>query len=183
MIKKIARTLSMFVFFVLAATLLLSSSAQADTISLNLTSPVQSGTAGSTLSFLAAVSAPLANSGTVFLVGDNFNQSTGLTINDDGFFVGFPLSLNAGDSFNGLLYTVTLDPSLVSGLYTGFFQILGGVTDVSQDVLATVNYSINVGSTPSAVPEPESLMLLATGLPGLAFFVRSKRHVLMGRKA
>jgi hypothetical protein len=26
-------------------------------------------------------------------------------------------------------------------------------------------------------------MLLATGLPGLAFFVRSKRHLLMGRKA
>jgi hypothetical protein len=183
MLKKITRTLSAFVFFVLAATLLLSSSAQADTISLNLTSPVQTGAAGSMLSFFATVSAPGTNGGTVFLNGDNLNQDAGLTPNDDGFLLGFPLSLDAGDSFNGLLFTVALDPSLVAGPYTGFFTILGGADAGAQDVLGTVNYTVNVSSTPSAVPEPECLMLLATGLPGLAFLVRSKRHMLMGSKA
>jgi hypothetical protein len=183
MIKKTARTLFLSLFTVLAATSLLSTAASADTINLSLTSPVQTGAAGSILAFSATVSAPGTNGGTVYLNGDNLNQAAGLTVDDSGFFFGFPLSLDAGDSFSGLLFTVALDPSLIAGPYAGSFQILGGADDAAQDVLATVNYTVNVGSAPSAVPEPESLMLLATGLPGLAFFVRSKRHLLMGRKA
>lgn len=183
MIKRTKHTHSLFTLLVLAVTLLLHSSALADTISLNLTSPIQSGAAGSTLSFFATLSTPTANSGAVYFNGDSFNQPNGLTVNDDGFFLGFPFYLDRGQSFSGLLFTVTLGPSLASGQYLGSFTILGGADDAAQNVLSTVNYTVNVGKTPSVVPEPESLMLLATGLPGLALFVRSKRYFIVSSKA
>ncbi|MCU1323233.1 MAG: putative exosortase interaction protein [Acidobacteriaceae bacterium] len=186
MMKKTVRTLSkvsMLALFVLAAALLLSSPASADTISLNLTNAVQTGTAGSTLSFFATVAAPGTNGGTVYLNGDNSNLDSPLTLNDDGFFLDFPLSLDAGDSFSGLLFTVTLPSNIASGLYTGFFEILGGSDGGSLDTLQSVNFQVNVAPVVSAVPEPESLMLLAAGLPGLAVLARSKRHLFAGRKA
>lgn len=170
----------MFALFVLAATLLLSSPASADTISLNLANAVQTGTAGSTVSFFATVAAPGTNGGTVYLNGDNFNLDAPLTLNDDGFFLGFPLSLDAGDSYTGLLFTVSLSSNIASGLYSGFFEILGGSDGGAQNTLQSVNFQVNVAPVASAVPEPESLMLMAAGLPGLAIVVRSK---LARRKA
>ena len=56
----------------LGAALLLSRAASADTISLTLASPVQSGAGGSKLFFDATVTAPGKNGGTIFLNADNF---------------------------------------------------------------------------------------------------------------
>ena len=81
---------------VLPAALLSSPRAFADTISLNLTAPVQSGTAGSTVFFSATV-APGTNAGTVFLNGDSFDVTSPLRLDDSGF-ASFPLSLDPGDS-------------------------------------------------------------------------------------
>lgn len=183
MMKRTMRTLSMFALLVLAATLLLSSPASADTISLNLANPVQTGTAGSTLSFFATVAAPITNGGTIYLNSDSSNLDSPLTLNDDGFLFGFPLSLDAGDSFTGLLFTVTLPSNIASGPYTGYFQIYGGSDGGSQDMLQEVDFQVNVAQVASDVPEPESLLLMAAGLPGLAMLVRSKRHLLGGTKA
>ena len=69
MFKKTAFSISMLV---LGAALLLARPASADTITLTLTNPVQSGVGGSTLSFDATVTAPGTNLGTVYLNGDNF---------------------------------------------------------------------------------------------------------------
>ena len=169
MMKKKGFTLSTLV---LAVASLLTVPAFADTITLNLDSPAQPGTAGSTLSFDATVSAAINNLNTVYLNGDNFTLSSPLTLDDSGFFNGFPLSLNPGDLFSGLLFTVTLPSNVASGLYTGSFSILGGSTGDSQDVLATVNFNVNVPSTgPSPVPEPASGLLLVTGLLGLGAVV------------
>ena len=82
---------------VLPAALLSSPRAFADTISLNLTAPVQSGTAGSTVFFSATVAAPGTNAGTVFLNGDSFDVTSPLKLDDSGF-ASFPLSLDPGDS-------------------------------------------------------------------------------------
>jgi hypothetical protein len=126
MMKKAESTLSMFALFVLAATLLLSSRTFADTIDLGLNAPVQLGTTGSTLSFVATVSAPATNGGTVFLNGDSFNLSSPLILDDSGFFFDFPLSLDPGDNFSGTLFSIALPSNLAAGLYTGSFTILGG---------------------------------------------------------
>ena len=83
--------------------------ASADTITLNLANSVQTGAAGSTLSFDATVTAPGNNGTTIYLNGDNFTSlASPLTSNDDGFLLGFPLSLDPGESFSGLLFTITL---------------------------------------------------------------------------
>jgi hypothetical protein len=173
MMKKTVRTLSTFALFVVAATLLLSTRTFADTIGLSLTAPVQSGTAGSTVSFVATVSAPGTNGGTVFLNGDSFDVTSPLVLDDSGFFFTFPLSLDPGDSFSGTLFSIALPSNLAAGLYTGSFEILGGA-DGAFDTLGSVDFQVNVAPTASTVPEPESLMLLAAGLPGVALLVRKK---------
>jgi hypothetical protein len=159
---KIVKTaLSLSVAFL--ATLALARPASADTLNLQLSSPVQTGIPGTTLTFDATASAANNNSATVFLNGDNFNLD-GAVI-DDSDFLNFPFSLDPGDSFEGSLFTVTLAPTLAPGAYSGFFEILGGSDSAAQNTIATVNFEIDV---PAAAPEPGTWLLLATGI---AFFV------------
>ena len=183
MMKKTVRTLSTFALFVLAATSLLSSRTLADTIDLSLNAPAQPGTAGSTVSFVATVLAPSTNGGTVFLNGDSFNVSSPLILDDNGFFNDFPLSLDPGDNFSGTLFSIALPSNLAAGLYTGSFEILGGADSDALDTLGSVDFQVNVVPTASTVPEPESLMLLAAGLPGVAFLVQRKWRRFSDSKA
>jgi hypothetical protein len=181
--KKTVRTLLTFALFVVAATLLLSSRTFADTIGLNLTTPMQSSTAGSTISFSATVSAPGTNEGTVFLNGDSFDVTSPLVLDDSGFFSTFPLSLDPGDSFSGTLFSIALPSNLAAGLYTGSFEILGGADSGMFNTLGSVDFQVNVAPAASTVPEPESLMLLAAGLPGVAFLVQRKWRRFSDSKA
>jgi hypothetical protein len=183
MMKKTVRTLSTFALFVFAATLLLSSRTFADTIGLSLNAPAQSGTAGSTVSFVATVSAPGTNGGTVFLNGDSFNVSSPLLLDDSGFFNDFPFSLDPGDSSSGTLFSIALPSNLAAGLYTGSFEILGGADSDSLDTLGSVDFQVNVAPMASTVPEPESLMLLVAGLPGVALLVQRKWRQYSDSKA
>ena len=155
--KKTALSLSMLAL----AVLLLAAPAFADTLNLTLTSPIQTGTPNGTLTFDATVSAPLANSGSVYLNGDNFNLSlAGAMIDDTGFF-NFPLSLDPGQTFTGILFTVSLPSVLAPGVYNGFFEILGGSDPFTQSTLATAPFQIN---GPAPVPEPGTGLLLLTGI-------------------
>ena len=181
MMKKTVRTLSTFALFVVAATLLLSTRTFADTIDLSLNAPAQPVTAGSTVSFVATVSAPGTNGGTVFLNGFSFNVPSPLLLDDSGFFNDFPFSLDPGDSFSGVLFSVALPSNVAAGLYTGSFEILGGADSGAFDTLGSVDFQVNVA--PSAVPEPESLILLTAGLPGVAFLVQRKWQRFSDSKA
>jgi hypothetical protein len=184
MMKKTVGTLSMFALFVLVATLLLSSRTLADTIDLSLNAPAQPVTAGSTVSYFATVSAPGTNGGSVFLNGDSFTVSSPLLLDDSGFFNDFPLSLDPGDSFSGVLFSITLPSNTAAGLYTVTFDILGGADSGALDTIGLVpDFPVNVVPTASTVPEPESLMLLAAGLPGVALLVQRKWRRFSDSKA
>jgi hypothetical protein len=172
MMKKIIRTVSTLALFVFPMTLPLCSRAFADTISLTLTDAVQTASAGSTVSFFATVSAPGTNGGTEFLNGDSFDVALPLVLDQSGFLAGFPLSLDPKDSFSGLLFSINLPSNVASGPYTGSFEILGGADGSALDNLGSVDFEVNVAPTASPVPEPGSLMLLAAGLPGVAFLVQ-----------
>lgn len=169
MIKKTVLSLSLF----LLAMFLSAAPAWADSIGLILSQPVQAGAPGSTLTFDATVSAPLANSATVFLNFDNFGDTIpgANTIDDSGFFLNFPLSLDPGDTFTGTLFSVALPPGVAPGSYTGFFEIFGGSNADAGNPLATVNFQIN------ATPEPGSWVLLATGIGILAMGNFGRRYL------
>jgi hypothetical protein len=180
--KKTVLSLSMLML----AVFLLVAPACADTLNLSLASPIQTGTPNGTLTFNATVSAPSANSATIFLNGDNFNVSlAGATIDDTDFLLNFPLSLDPSNSFTGDLFTVSLPSVLIPGTYNGFFEILGGADPAAQSVLAIVNFQVNA---PAPVPEPGTWLLLATGLPLLAMWgykqssARSMRTLCLGGK-
>jgi hypothetical protein len=107
----------------------------------------------------------------VFLNSDNFGLSiAGATLDDSGFLFNFPLSLDPGDDFSGTLFTVALPSNLPVGTYSGFFEIFGGTTGGAQDPLATVDFQV------SAVPEPGTWVLLATGLGILAMCVPGRGY-------
>lgn len=141
---------------------------RADSFLFTLGSPNQSAAPGSTLTFSATVT----NTGgsTEYLNADSFTVDSPLFVDDTDFYTNFPLSLGAGESFTGQLFTVFLPSTTMSGLYAGSFQIIGG-TDPADftDVLASANFDV------SATPEPSSLLLLSTGVLGGAVFLNRRR--------
>jgi hypothetical protein len=170
---------AIFVSALFFALILPATPALADTLNLSLTNSTQSGLPGDTVSFNATVSAPLSNSGTIYLNSDNFNLSApGTTIDDSGFLFSFPFSLDPGESFTGELFAVTLPSDLAPGSYSGFFEILGGSDASALNTIGTVNFTVD-----QPVPEPSSWLLLATGVAFLGFaYISSRGHSVPSSK-
>jgi opacity protein-like surface antigen len=142
-----------------------SAAAHADTVTFTLTNPYQfDSISGGTLTYDATVSAPGSNGAAVFLNGDSFNVTAPITLNDSDFFNEFPLSLAPGTSFTGDLFTLTVPPGLPFGTYLGTFTLLGGANGNASSTLGTVNFGV-------VTPEPSSILLLLTGMAGLALTV------------
>jgi hypothetical protein len=151
--------------------LLLSQSAHASAVTFTLSQASQTGAAGTTLDFFGTITNN--DTSTVYLNGDNFTlPSTALSLDDAPFF-SLPSSLGPNGSLNastGLveLFDITIASNAAPGTYTGnFFQILGGSTNTSSDLLGTQEFTITVPPV-SSTPEPSTIVLLAGGLAAIA---------------
>jgi hypothetical protein len=141
------------------ALLALSAPASGSTLNFTLFFPAVTTGLPSVVSFAATVSAPLTNTGAVFLNSDNVNIDFPLTLDDSGFFMNFPLSLAPGASFTGPIFTVTVpDFAQLYFAYNGYFEIDGGADPGASDPVASANFTV----TP--VPEPATGLLLIGGL-------------------
>ncbi|MBS1799904.1 MAG: PEP-CTERM sorting domain-containing protein [Acidobacteria bacterium] len=174
MMKKTALSISMLVL----AAFVFVPLASADTINLALTNPVQTASAGSTVSFDATVTAVYDKLGPVYLNGASFGVTGSLTVNDAPFLTNFPLMLSAGNSVTNLLFTVSLPAGLAPGTYTGFFSILGGLNASAVGTLDSAEFTINT----STVPEPATWALIGTGMTAL-MLVGLRRRTAFGNAA
>jgi PEP-CTERM motif-containing protein len=144
--------------------LLLSASvASATTIGISLASPDETATTGDVLSFMATISNSGASS--IYLNADSHTEDAGLTVDDSPFFSNFPISLNPGDSATAVLFAVTVTGG--PGVYSGFFDIQGGTDPSALDVLGDAPFKVTVTPAAQAVPEPSTILLMATGVVGL----------------
>jgi opacity protein-like surface antigen len=140
-----------------------SAAAHADTVTFTLTDPTGFiPVTGGSVTFDATVSAPASNGAPVFLNGDSFNITAHITLDDSDFFNNFPLSLAPGTSFTGDLFVLTAPPGTLFGTYPGTFTLLGGADSNAGNTLGTVNFAL-------VTPEPSSIVLMMTGMGGLAW--------------
>jgi hypothetical protein len=179
------------VLFTGAVILLGSALAKADAIGFALSTPTQAGVVGDLLAFDATVTNLTAsylyfNFDSSNLDGSVTSPSTppGLYLDDTAFFLTFAYDAStgaydlapsgqAGDTYVGLLFTVTILPGTDPGLYSGDFEILGGADQDAQDVLGTQDFNVQVN--PDVVtPEPPIWQLVSIGLAG--FFAMTCRN-------
>ena len=165
---------------VMLCTLLLSQKASASSITFTLAQSSQTGTDGTTLQFFGTITN--TDAATVFLNSDNFTLASGLFLSlDDLPFFALPPSLapsgTTGDSTGSVeIFDVTIAANAPAGTYTGsFFQIFGGSSGGSSDLLATEDFTITVAPAPP-VPEPNTLVALAAGLSAIASLAIRRRH-------
>jgi hypothetical protein len=158
-----------------AALLFCATTAKADTFSFSIDPVKQSAVNGDTIAFKGTVSLSSDATAPVYLNGDsNTLNVVGLTLDDSGFWSNFPFSLNPGDSVTAELFAVTVAPGTPDGAYTGTFEIQGGINADAQDVLGAPGFEVDVTSASGVTPEPSSLILLASGLAGLAGTLRRR---------
>lgn len=157
--------------------LLLPLASRADTIDFSLVASTQVGSPGEILTFEATLSNPSLSA--IFLNSDNFTTvASFLNVDDSAFLANTPPSLapngNTGSSIGPVaLFSVDIGPDAAPGTYAlNSFIILGGADGNASDILASQQFTIIIPAP--TVPEPSSLLLLATGL-AVIFLIAVRR--------
>jgi len=154
--------------FMMLLLLLAPLSVHADVI-FNLDNPIQTSLPGGTVTFTGT----LFNNDTVdvFLNGASADLPYAeLSVDFTDFFTLVPLSLSAGGSYSGPILDVDVTNAAVPGDYFGSFTIQGGADGAAIDDLATENFQVTVAEAVTTVPEPSTVILLASALLGLVLF-------------
>lgn len=142
--------------------------AQAIDLSFSLDKTVLTGKPGDVLELYGTINNKADSSGTVFLDGLTINANPdpslfGTTISTDPFFFNAPLSLDPGQSWDGIIAEITLGQAeQIGNIYYADANLTGGLgTDVN--TLGDPSFQIKVGA-PAATPEPVTTMLAGIGV-------------------
>jgi len=156
---------------VIAGVLLIASTAGATPITLVFDSSLLVGLPGNTVTFVGTVT-DVGNSST-FLNADNVSVSSPLLPDDTPFFTNFPAILPPLQFVKAPILNVSIPLTATAGVYSGTLQLLGGATPVSEQVLATQPFAVQVQATTAPVPEPTTALLV---LGGVAAALRRARR-------
>ena len=141
-------------------------------MTLTLDNPNQFGNSGDTLAFSGTLNNPTTS--LIFLTGSSFNfEGIWLTL-DDSPFDNAPLSLDAGQSFTGLLFNVSIASGAPSQYAPGTFRIQGGTTEGDLNDIAAAQFTVTANA-----PEPASGLLALGALFALGMTSRCRgfRHL------
>ena len=156
---------------VLAATLLGTSAAHADILTLTLSDPTQTASAGDRLEFDATISNPDTdiNGSAIWLNGADFESIDPSLQGDASGVFNFLWSFAPGATDSEELFFITVPDGTASGSYSGAIELTGGSDQSAGDQLALTSFTVNV-----VTPEPSSLLLMFSGLVGMAGMMRRK---------
>jgi PEP-CTERM motif len=163
---------------VLAVLTILPAAVKADPITFTLDDN-HSVAAGSSVTFFGT----LSNGGAPgrFINGLSFNFASGapgsITVDDSAFFANVPAFLGPATS-TGLeaFFDVVVSALVPPGVYGGSVSVLGGDDANAINVLGAQEFTITVTGGDQLVPEPATMLLLGSGLAGLAAARRRKRR-------
>jgi PEP-CTERM motif len=163
--------------FALGLVSLLSISAKADPLTFTLTNPNQVGTIGTTLTFAGSVTNVAAPAVQIVSGQFTFDDGAGtLFLDDSPFLANFLFqTVGPGATLGPLdMFTVEILAGAAPGTYSGVFSVL---YDNGTSVLETNLFTFSVTVQPGApIPEPATILLLGSGLTGIAGLIRRRKR-------